>query len=205
MVHSNRRQAIRQFYQEKAKEFYNRVGSLQLYFDDFFPEFCIGSLVVEIDDYSEPIRLIPRIQRINQEVPKTVLKTFNRHLWYSQFNLSDIVVVRVPIDGLDSFAMLVHGHFNDWWDNGCTLFEIFDERGAPVGAATDISFVFQESDNIQWLDRQLDGDDYVQIAPAFLDDLFDEQTKPDIAIEELGEPLWLLESKAEFFCLPDYW
>lgn len=113
MVNSDRRNAIRQLHEERARKFYEREGDLQLYFAGFFPESLIGSLITETDDFSERIKLIPRLQRINQDIPKTILDTFDRHLWYSQYNLSDIFVVRVPVDELDSFAMLIKGNFHD--------------------------------------------------------------------------------------------
>jgi hypothetical protein len=199
VVSSDRRNAIRQFHEEKAREFYEREGNLQLYSVEVFPGFLIGSLVIETDDLSERVKLIPRLQKINQNVPKTILDTFDRHLWYSQYNLSDIFVTRVPIDELDSFAILIKGHFHDWWDNGCALLEVFDEQGIPMGAVADISFAFDDSSNIDWLDRQLSGDDYFQLAPPYPEDFLDRELQA-----EVGEPVWLLESNAKFFYLPDY-
>jgi hypothetical protein len=200
---SCRRNAIRHFHEARAKKFYESESNLETYSDVFFHESLIGSLMIETAyDHSERVKIIPKLQKINQVVPQIILDTFDRHIWFSQYNLSSIFIVRLPINELDSFAVLIQGIFSDWWDNGCILLELFDGQGIPMGAAADISFTFEHSDHIPWLDRQLNGDDYSQIAPPYPKDFPDRELQSEI--EAFGNPVWLLESDAEFFYLPEY-
>lgn len=180
---SARKKSVRQFYNTAVTEHLRERGD----FRKFMPECWIGYVFLYWDGYE---LLPPEIKRPTQEVPKTVLDTFERHLWYSRHNLSDIYLLRIPVEGPDTYIFLIQGHCHDAWDNGCQLVETFDQRGEPLGAGS-IRHAGWEGDTpvqyIDWMDRQLDSRDYYKPAPPWDGDPLPE----DFSYHHLSLPiLW---------------
>jgi hypothetical protein len=143
----------------KIQEFYeSRGGFYDQHFDGVLDdidkavnEFTIASLrlgQLQNDGSLDSIKL----KKISIEsAPQSVVNSFERHVWYSKNSLSDIWVIRVLVDEKDTFGIYISGYVDDGWDNGCILFEVYDDQGELVGSTTD---------GFNWEDRQFDHTDY---------------------------------------------
>lgn len=119
------------------------------------------------DSFEEYIEL----KRINpSSAPQTVIDSFERHVWYSQHNLSDIIAFKDEVEGQETFAIYISGYVDDGWDNGCKLLEIYNAEGELLGATID---------GINWDEQPFDHQDYYHRTPVY---------------GEQSEPIWLQEN-----------
>jgi hypothetical protein len=84
-------------------------------------------------------------------VPQSVIDSFERHYYYSQYNLSDISVLKLKVSDKNTFAVCICGYVCDWWDNSGLLLEVYDIRG---------NFIISMGTSLPWEDRILDHKDY---------------------------------------------
>ncbi|MDF0552688.1 hypothetical protein [Kamptonema sp. UHCC 0994] len=156
----SRKNTLREIFEKELVEFLDTSNDLR----EFMPEQRIVCVDLEWN-HNETDILPPEIVRPPQNLPKNILNTFERHLWYSRHNISDIYLLKFPVDGQDAFFFIISGHCHDSWDNSCLLVEILDEQGESLGSG-DILYRWEEG-HIKWMDRQLDGRDYYKTAPPW--------------------------------------
>lgn len=53
------------------------------------------------------------IERIREDVPASIPENFERHFWYSQYNLSDIYLIKISIGHAPIFIFLIQGLLDD--------------------------------------------------------------------------------------------
>ncbi|WP_219907669.1 hypothetical protein [Aphanothece hegewaldii] len=75
------------------------------------------------------------IERIKQSVPQSVSNAFDRHFWYSQWTLTQLFLIKIPINGQNTFFLFILGFGDDGWDNDANFIEVFDEQGEFIGAS----------------------------------------------------------------------
>jgi hypothetical protein len=97
------------------------------------------------------------IQRSRQNIPQAVSDAFERHFWYSQWTLSELFLVKIPMAGQDTFFLFVVGLCDDGWENNARFIEIFAEQGEFIGA-TDLNY-----DAVKWSEKQFTNRDYTDI------------------------------------------
>ena len=193
MNQNSQKSVIRQFYEEELQKLYELTDS----FSDFFSSCRIGSVQLLSIDTDEGIDCID-IERIQQVIPQVVADTYNRHLWYSQHSLSNLYLLRIPEEPntfallqsserreppLRLCALLIEGFANDGWDNSGRFIEVFDERGEFLGSG------FCDYEGVEWMDRQLKGNDFHTSAPPCVVDT------PDV--QKYHEPIWLEEQLSQ--------
>ncbi len=143
---TGRHESIKKFYRRKLEE-HNYVLSSVL---DSLKDSRIARLeLLKSGDGSEFDTV--EIEPINQEVPSLIQEAFERHTWLSQHCLSDVHIVKEPVEGDVTYALLVVGYVSDGWDGFCQLVEVFDEAGRCVGAAVC-------KKDFVWLNQPFDGD-----------------------------------------------
>ncbi|MEG4286457.1 hypothetical protein QUB68_25335 [Microcoleus sp. A006_D1] len=177
MNYSNRKFLVRKFYEEEIGRFYHQYDSLS----DFFPDCRIGCLQLfgEFGDGLESVE----IERPPQDIPKTVADTYDRHFWYSQHSLSEIYLVKIPVESQISFAILIQGYVDDGWDNSGSFIEVFDQQGQFLGSGRcDRECKYLETFAIEWLERQLNGRDLSTSSPPWIGDEPEGQAA--------SEPMW---------------
>jgi hypothetical protein len=160
MTPSTRKTSVKSFYEEELAKL-QETGS----FKPLFPDCQIGR--VELRSLHTDVGFdCLEVERPPLDLPQPVTDTFNRHFWYSQHNLSDLHLVRAPVESEVSFALLVQGFVDDGWDNEGWFIEIFDEQGQFVDAGT----CDAETGEITWLGRQLSRRDFNTRPPAWTGD-----------------------------------
>lgn len=176
MVTNKEKIAARTFYSDLFQQFTEMFSLLETL--EFLESKTIGYLKLgdeqgylhqgdNFDDYIE-------LKRINPgAAPQTVIDSFERHVWYSQRNLSEIIVFKDEVEGQETFAIYICGYVDDGWDNGCFLLEVYNVEGEFLGAITD---------GINWEEQPLDHQNYYHITPVY---------------GEPGDPLWFLENIQE--------
>jgi hypothetical protein len=124
---------VRAFYSDLFDQLNEQMPSV-LDVHEFLSDRSIGYLKLgdeqgylrPVDDFEDYIEL----KRINPETaPQKIIDAFERHVWYSQHNLSDINAFRYGIEEQETIA----GYVDDGWDNGCHLLEVYDGSGELVG------------------------------------------------------------------------
>ena len=76
-----------------------------------------------------------RIKRLNSNiVPESIIESFNRHIWYSRYCLTDIRAVKFDVVGCETFALYIEGYVDDSWDNGILAWEIYESNGDFIGS-----------------------------------------------------------------------
>ncbi|MEG3928694.1 MULTISPECIES: hypothetical protein [unclassified Microcoleus] len=98
------------------------------------------------------------IERIQQNIPQTVTDAFDRHFWYSQWTLSELSLVKIPIAEQDTFFLFVVGLCDDGWENNARFIEIFAQKGEFLGA-TDLYC----DRAVKWREKQFTNQDYRDI------------------------------------------
>lgn len=158
--------SIREFYLDLVKDL-DDGGS----YVEFMPESRIAHLYIEWDLESRDIsvdEMFKRdIKRPDGTIPSSVKKSYERHFWYSRHNITDITVLKLSVDGENTYGLLFQGHMNDGWDNAGTLIEVYSEQGELVGSG---SFYFCEETRgnaIKWSDERLCGKSYMTPAPPW--------------------------------------
>lgn len=159
-------------------------------FGKFMPKHRIGYVRLTWN-WKNMTLLPPEIVRPSQNLPKNILDTFERHLWYSRHSISDIYLVKVPVESRDAFFFAFQGHCHDGWDNSCRLFEVLDEQGESLGSGDvcDRRGDVIPKTYINWTDRQLDGRDYYTEAPPWEGD----PPPEDYSYQHDGQPIWWSE------------
>jgi hypothetical protein len=62
-------------------------------------------------------------------VPRSIINSFSRHIWYSRYCLTDIYVVDFYGSGFKTFALYIQGYYDDGWDNLIYALEVYDADG----------------------------------------------------------------------------
>ncbi len=128
------------------------------------------------------------IQRAQQNIPQAVSDAFERHFWYSQWTISELCLVKIPIAGQDTFFLFVAGLCDDGWENNTSFIEIFSEGGEFIGA-TDLF----SGRAVKWRETQFTNQDYQYITgeppPPWPRDIsndisYDEPLSPEAMLAE---------------------
>ncbi|MBN3869278.1 hypothetical protein [Nostoc sp. JL33] len=123
------------------------------------------------------------IKRIQQDAPKSISDTFERHFWYSQHSLSDLYFLKIPIAEKPAFVLLIRGLLDDGWDNSGSWIEILDEQGEFLGSG-------RFSDEIiSWQNRPLNGEDFNTLAPPWIGNETELQVSRPKWADEVN-PMW---------------
>ncbi len=150
---------VRDFCEREVVDWYKSIKS----FAEFYQDCRIASLELLSIDISAGFNRV-EIERIQQDVPKNISDAFDRHFWYSQYSLSELYLLKIPITEKSAFILLICGFLDDGWDNGGCWLEIFDEQGKFLSSG---SF---DCEGIIWKDRPLNGKDFDSPAPAWIGD-----------------------------------
>ena len=155
---NNRQIMVRQLYEQAIAQF----DYLQNGMSEFLPDFRIGRLeFVVTGEYCNYDFDTVEIETIEQPVPRTIIDAFDRHVWFSQYCLTEIYVLKLPVADRDTYAIAVSGLVGDGWDNACKFLEVFDASGEFVGG------VDVQGETLSWRDRPFDGDDVPTPAPLW--------------------------------------
>ncbi len=176
-MESNRKSIVREFCSSKFVNWYES-GNLE--------EFDRGCLIASLELLGEVTSVgfdCVEIRRIQQDVPKSVSDTFDRHFWYSQHSLNDLYLLRIPIADKPAFILLIRGLLDDGWDNSGSWIEILDDRGELISSGR----FFNEG--IYWEDRSLNGEDFNTPAPSWIGDEAKRQV-PRQKWEDEVNPMW---------------
>lgn len=177
MTYSTKKSLVRKFYEEEVGKFYQGGD----FFSNFFPDCRIGRLQF-LGAFSEVLESV-EIERPPQDIPKTVADSYDRHFWYSQHSLTEIYLVKIPVESQISFALVIQGYVDDGWDNSGSFIEIFDEQGQFLGAGRcEHECKYLETAAIKWLERQLNGRDLSTPSPPWIGD------EPEA--QPASEPMW---------------
>lgn len=178
---------VRRFHDECISSL-NTGGS----YETFMPEHRVAHLYLDWDYEGifpgsgfEEETLQRNVKRLGEEFPKNICDAFERHLWYSRHNMTDITVLKFQVDSQNTFALLLQGHMNDRWDNACTLLEVYDEDGGLVGGGC-IEYSHEIlCEVVRWTDQRLTGRDYALWSPPWFEDKDEEPYSVCY-----GQPLW---------------
>jgi hypothetical protein len=176
-MESNRKSTVRNFCERKFVDWYELRN-----LTEFDRDYLIASLEL-LDTSSSGGFDCVEIKRIQQEVPKSVSNTFDRHFWYSQHSLSDLYLLKIPITEKSAFILLICGLLNDGWDNSGSWIEVLDGQGELLGSGK-----FRD-EGIFWQDRQLNGEDFTTPAPSWIGDDA-ERPIPRKKWEDEMNPMW---------------
>ncbi len=169
---NNRQIVVRQLYEQAIAQ----SDYLQNGMSEFLPDSRIGRLELSVtNEYCDYDFDTVEIDTIEQPVPQTVVDAFDRHVWFSQYCLAEIYVLKLPVANQDTYAIAVLGLVSDGWDNACKFLEIFDSSGEFVGA------IDVQSEILNWRDRPFDGDDFPTPTPLWSERESGESSHP---------PLW---------------
>ncbi|MDM9586051.1 hypothetical protein [Nostoc sp. GT001] len=174
-----RKSVVRQFYSTELNKLYDLSDS----FCNFFPECRIASVQLLTLSTDMAFNCV-EIERIEQDIPQSVVKTYNRHLWYSQYSLSNLYLVKIPVESENSFALLIQGYVDDGWDNSGRFIELFDRQGDFLGAGR------CRYEGVEWLSRQLNGKDFYTPAPPWVGD--------EPGVQCASEPMWSEELLSQY-------
>ncbi|MEH2232913.1 MAG: hypothetical protein V7K71_25340 [Nostoc sp.] len=174
-----RKSIVRQFYSTELNKLYDLSDS----FCNFFPVCRIASVQLLTLSTDMGFNCV-EIERIEQDIPQSVVKTYNRHLWYSQYSLSNLYLVKIPVESENSFALLIQGYVDDGWDNSGRFIEIFDQQGDFLGAGR------CRYEGVKWLSRQLNGKDFYTPAPPWVGD--------EPRVQPASEPRWSTEFLSQY-------
>ncbi|UBF28740.1 hypothetical protein K9N68_13360 [Kovacikia minuta CCNUW1] len=148
---NNRQTVVRQAYEQAIAQ----SDYLQNGISEFLPDSRIGRLeLVTTGEYCDFDFDTVEIETIEQSVPQTVIDAFDRHVWFSQYCLTEIYVLKLPVADQETYAIAVSGLVGDGWDNACKFLDVFDTSGEFV-VAVDV-----QGEILNWRDRPFDGDDF---------------------------------------------
>ncbi|MEG3859357.1 hypothetical protein [Microcoleus sp. herbarium12] len=154
-----RKLAVRKFYERFCEENFRVTSLYETVVHNKCQEVCpiyqqIASLKLLAKSVFSGFDCV-EIQRIQQKIPQTVTDAFDRHFWYSQWALSELYLVKIPIAEQDTFFLFVVGLCDDGWENNAMFIEIFAEQGEFIGA-TDLYC----DRAVQWREKQFTNQDY---------------------------------------------
>lgn len=168
---NNRQTVVRQAYEQAIAQ----SNYLQNGISEFLPDSRIGRLeLVVTGEYCDFDFDTVEIETIEQSVPQTVIDAFDRHVWFSQYCLTEIYVLKLPVADRETYAIAVSGLVGDGWDNACKFLEVFDASSEFVGAA-DV-----QGETLSWRDRPFDGDDFPTPAPLWAERENGESDRPTL-------------------------
>lgn len=155
---NNRQTVVSQAYEQAiAQSDYLQNGMSKL-----LPDSRIGRLeLVTTGEYCDFDFDTVEIETTEQSVPQTVIDAFDRHVWFSQYCLTEIYVIKLPVADQETYAIAVSGLVGDGWDNACKFLEVFDASGEFAGAV-DI-----QGEILNWRDHPFDGNDFSTPAPLW--------------------------------------
>jgi hypothetical protein len=173
-----RHSIVRGFCEENLTTWYKTKGSLS----GFYQDCRFASLELLSISNLGGFDCV-EIERIHVDVPKSISAAFERHFWYSQYSLSDLYFLKIPIAEKVVFIILIHGLLDDGWDNSGRWLEIFDEQGEFLDAG------WFNDETIKWKERQLKGDDFYSPSPPWIGD------EPG---QEILKPVWSEEQLSQY-------
>jgi hypothetical protein len=153
---SDRNKLVREFYENRIEE----EGCAIDGFEYFMPDKRIGRVeLVTTGDWGEygceaDFDSV-EIEQISTTCPQEVIEAFDRHVWFSQQNLTNIFAFKIPVEGRDTYALGISGIAGDGYDNAGHFVEIFDESGEFLGSAG-----IDEGKKPNWLDRPVNSADF---------------------------------------------
>jgi hypothetical protein len=127
-----------------------------------------------------------KIKRPNLDiVPRTIIDSFDRHIWYSRYCLTDIYVVDFYGSGFKTFALYIQGYYDDGWDNLIYALEVYDADG-------DFMFSIIRSDECLFKEEPITDKDFGGpiLPPPFTPELAKNSSSP-IWIDKYGG-FWVL-------------
>lgn len=101
------------------------------------------------------------IESLAEAVPDSIAEAFDRHLWFSQYSLTEVYLFNIVVEEKATYAICNVGMNSDGYDNSCQFIEIFNEAGEFV-----ISAQLGEGE-IGWLYRLIEGSDFAVAAPLW--------------------------------------
>jgi hypothetical protein len=105
---------------------------------------------------------VVKLKKIDQEsIPKSVYEAFQRHIWYSRYVLTDVIVVKFNISGIDTFGIYNLSYGDDGWNSYLVSWEIYLLDGGFLGALINYNY----SDQSDFLDRIVNYNDFDLIVP----------------------------------------
>lgn len=160
-----RKLAIKKFYEEKImSDFGDEI------FDPFQEKYEIANTCFNPDDVYkfENIDIEQlALKLLKEEVPTSVLSAFKRHIWYAKHLASHIIVFKIPVNKVTTFAICISGYVDDGWDNAGQFIEVYDEEGQLVGA----KIVYEDDlDDWRWMNRPIREEDFNHPAPPWLEE-----------------------------------
>lgn len=182
MMESDRKFTVRDFCEREFVDWYKSGSSFVNWGAGMYQDFLVAS--VELLGIVTSVGFdCVEIKRIQQDTPKRISDTFERHFWYSQHSLSDLYFLKVPIAGKLAFILLIRGLLDDGWDNSGSWIEILDEQGEFLGSG-----IFGD-EAIFWQERPLNGEDFSTPAPPWISDEAELKiTRPEWA--DKVNPFW---------------
>jgi hypothetical protein len=185
MIASERKAVVQDFCEREFVDWYKSGSRFVNWRTDLCQDFLIASLELLEEGTSGGFDCV-EIKRIQQDTPKSVSDTFDRHFWYSQHSLSDLYLLKIPIEEKPAFVLLIRGLLDDGWDNSGSWIEVLDEQGEFLGSGR-----FRDQ-AIIWQERPLNGEDFKTPAPPWINDEIELQvTRPKWADEV--NPMWTEE------------
>jgi hypothetical protein len=163
MMELERKLTVRDFCEREFLDWYNSGSRFVNWCAEPYKDYLIAS--VELLGIVTSVGFdCVEIKRIQQDIPKRISDTFDRHFWYSQHSLSDLYFLKITIAEKPAFVLLIRGLLDDGWDNSGSWIEIFDEQGEFLGSG-----MFGD-EAIFWQDRPLNGEDFNTPAPPWISD-----------------------------------
>ncbi|AFY94917.1 hypothetical protein [Chamaesiphon minutus] len=163
---------------------------------EFETQFPSTNISDDIDRYHREgfpkVKWLPdaiKIKRLDSsKVPVSVIESFNRHIWYSRYCLTEIHVVKFHVANLETFAVYIEGYVDDGWDNGITGWEIYEASG---------NFIFSLiRSNGKWFreDNFITSEDFgtAKYCPSYT---------PELAAQS-PSPIWIEEGYNGFWSFP---
>lgn len=155
---NNRQTVVSQAYEQAIAQ----SDYLQNGMSEFLPNSRIGRLeLVTTGEYCDYDFDTVEIETIEQSVPQTAIDAFDRHVWFSQYCLTEIYVIKLPVADQETYAIAVSGIVSDGWDNTCKFLEVFDTSSESAGA------VDVQGEILNWRDHPFDGNDFSTPAPLW--------------------------------------
>jgi hypothetical protein len=166
MVNDNQKIDIKNFYlKEFERDFlishsigYVELGDEQGCLDvqQYDPPETISNLGILLQLQGLPG--VVKLKEINVDsIPQSVIDAFDRHIWYSRYVLTNIIIVKFNISGIDTFGVYNESYSDDSWSSYLTSWEIYLSDGELLGS------LIYNSPN--WLDRNINYNDFDLIVP----------------------------------------
>ena len=193
----DRKLKVRKFYEQEYLKFFQKDGYDSLMYEfkrdniistygfdprsygDLFPELYNSENLDEEErlfleeqlshhiSYRESPSTLSLSIREKLVVPDSLLQACDRISWYLKQSYGQLTVIKVPVDGIDTFAICIQGYVDDGWDNSCKLIEIWDSSGNFIGSASPAAEDDMSRAVFHWNDRIIRGSDFANPAPEW--------------------------------------